>query len=134
MALQTKCLILRGCFLLFYVCLTGCFASILISCADDKNNVEDELYKSGSFSFMDEVFEMTELCITNHGFKNGIYSLEINLKDKDNNSIYLDLTSSTNDFSGRYTFGLGHRKYTNKSFIKIRNIAYPLSAGYIPLI
>jgi len=133
MKLQTKRLRLRGWFLSFYVCVIGIFTSTLTSCTGDKNNVEDDLYKNGSFSFMDEVFGMTELCITNHGLKNGIYSIEINLKDKNNNSIYLDLTSSTNDFNGRYTFGLGYRKYTNKSFIKIGNNVYPLSSGFITL-
>jgi hypothetical protein len=114
-----------------YVCLIGVFVSTLIGCTDDKKNAEDDLFKNGSFSFMGEVFGINEVCVTNRGFKEGIYSIEINIKDKNNNSIYFELTSSTKDFNGRYAFGLGNRKYTDKSFIKIRNSVYPLSEGWI---
>ncbi|GHT40586.1 hypothetical protein FACS189437_06380 [Bacteroidia bacterium] len=109
----------------------GVFASALISCTDDRKNAEDNLFENGSFSFMGETFGITEVCVTNSGFKEGIYSVEINIKNKNNNSIYFYLTSATKDLTGRYAFGLGHRKYTDKSFIKIRNNVYPLSEGWI---
>ncbi|MDR3048084.1 MAG: hypothetical protein LBU51_10855 [Bacteroidales bacterium] len=106
----------------------------LANCKENDKDTEEQPVNE-SFSFIDKSFNMDECEIINYGKIDGLYTFEVNLKNKNGIQIYIKLFSIVKNVYDGYTYTLGSAsmEYSSESHIKIGSDTYLLSEGLIEL-